>query len=556
MSRSILVLFAALPILSVGVLLVGLRWPAKRAMPVAWMLATLVAGLGWKTPWVVVAASTLQGLVMAASILLIIFAAIFLLNTLQQSGALLAIRQGFCEISPDRRVQTILVAWLFGAFIEGAAGFGTPAAVAAPLLLALGFPAMAAVVVCLIIQSTPVSFGAAGTPLLFGMATGLSGADSVSVWLGQEGLTLPGFLYHVGVRVALVHAIIGTFLPLLLVGLLTRFFGKKESWREGFAAWPFALFSGAAFTVPYFLTALLLGPEFPTLLGSLIGMVLVVVAARRKFLVPRTVWDFAPRAEWPGYWMGSLEAGRADERARMGLLRAWAPYLLVAGILVISRIPQLPFKTWLQSFKWTWSSILGTDLSAGIEPLYLPAGVFLIAAAFAMVIQRVEAAAAGRALRQSLGTLLGTSAALGFAVPMARIFINTSANEAGLPGMPIYLAETAAGAAGQAWPALAPVAGAFGAFIAGSNTVSNMMFSLFQFSTAEKLAFAPALILALQAVGGAAGNMICVHNVVAASAVTGLGGQEGRIIREVLIPFFYYVIFAGLLGLLLVRLGI
>ena len=169
-----LTILSLLPIITVAVFLVGLRWPASRAMPLSYLVAAALAFLVWQVPGLQIAAATINGLVIAFTLLYIIFGAILLLNTLQEGGALKTIRQGFTDITPDRRVQVIIIAWLFGSFIEGSAGFGTPAAVAVPLLVGLGFPGMAAVVAGMIIQSTPVSFGAGGTPILVGVNTGLS----------------------------------------------------------------------------------------------------------------------------------------------------------------------------------------------------------------------------------------------------------------------------------------------------------------------------------------------------------------------------------------------
>ena len=157
-----------------------------------------------------------------------------------------------------------------------------------------------------------------------------------------------------------------------------------------------------------------------------------------------------------------------------------------------------------------------------------------------------------RAIHISLKNLKGPAIALGFAVAMVKVFINT-----GIPGnldnMPLVLAGGASTLIGEGWTAFAAVIGALGAFIAGSNTFSNMMFSLFQFATAIKIGVIPGVIVALQAVGGAAGNMICVHNVVAASAVVGLSGKEGLIIRKTLIPMLYYIGAAALVGFFLLQ---
>ena len=163
MGTTMLAILSLLPIATVAVFLVVLRWPASRAMPLTSAVAAVLALFVWQIPGVQVAAATVNGLIVALTLLYIIFGAILLLNTLQESGALRTIRRGFTDISSDRRIQVIIVAWLFGSFIEGSAGFGTPAAVAVPLLVGLGCPGMAAVTAGMIIQSTPVSFGAAGT---------------------------------------------------------------------------------------------------------------------------------------------------------------------------------------------------------------------------------------------------------------------------------------------------------------------------------------------------------------------------------------------------------
>ncbi|MFN7137973.1 MAG: L-lactate permease [Limisphaerales bacterium] len=547
-------LLALTPVAAVFVFLVFLRWPAKRAMPVAYLITAAVGVFFWKMSAVQIAASTIEGLVITGTILYIVFGAILLLNTLNESGAIGTIRRGLLDVSPDRRIQAIIIAWFFGAFIEGVAGFGTPAAIAAPLLLALGFPAMAAVVVALIIQSTPVSFGAVGTPILIGINNGLKGSPLVAERLEALNMEHLEYLSHIGVRVGLVHGIVGTLIPLIMVCVLTRYFGEKRSWREGLSAWKFALFAGLAFTVPYVLTAVFLGPEFPTLFGSLIGLGLSVVAAKKRWFAPEQTWDFPAREQWPKSWMGTLSGAVSTGRNQMSLARAWIPYLLVGFFLMLSRLDVLPIKQALRSWKPTWTGIFGTNINASAEILYLPGTIFLVVIAITYFIQRMNPAEMRVALGNSVKTLFGTSVALAFAVPMTRIFINSGVNAAGLDSMPIVLAGSASDLVGKGWPLISPTVGAFGAFIAGSNTISNMMFSLFQFGVAEKIGVSAAIIVALQAVGGAAGNMICVHNVVAASATVGYEGREGILIRAVLLPMFYYVLFAGALGLVAVYL--
>lgn len=533
-------LLAALtPILTVFIFLVILRMPAVRAMPISLVLTALATLLIWQVPAVQVLASVFEGLIIAASILWILFGAILLLNTLRESGAIDTIRNGFMHISPDRRVQAIIVAWLFGAFLEGAAGFGAPPAITGPLLFALGFPALAAVTMALVANSSPVSFGAVGTPILIGVGEGLKAGSTVdpAVVAYMGGRTYDQFLQAVAVQAIRIDLLVGTFIPLILVAMLTRFFGENKSWREGLAIWPFAIFAGLCFTLPALLVATLFGPEFPSIIGGLVGLAIVVTAARRRFLLPEEPWRFGRHLPEP-----SLPT-------HLTMRQAWLPYVLVAVLLVLTRMEFLPFKDWLRSFKVGWANILGTEISAFIEPLYLPGAVFVVVVIATVFLHRLNRQQVRTAVGASARTLVGSAVALGAAVPMVRIFINSGVNSAGLESMPIELASVLAGSLSQGWPVAAPIIGSLGSFISGSATFSNMMFSLLQFSVAEQAGLPPLVILAMQVLGANAGNMICVVNVVAAASVVKLLGQEGAIIRLTLGPMLYYALWAGILGL-------
>ena len=553
---AVLACLAFLPIVVVGLFLVVLRWPASRAMPLSYATAVVLAAFVWGVPWPRIAEASYKGLIVAATLLYIVFGAILLLNTLQESGALRVIRRGFVAISPDRRIQVIIIAWLFGSFIEGSAGFGTPAAVAVPLLVALGFPAMAAVVAGMIIQSTPVSFGALGTPILVGVGTGLSGDSAVAEFASaagyaasQEGALASDFLAMIGSKVAILHAITGTLIPLFVVSLMTRFFGADRSLRDGLRVWPFALFAACSMTIPYVAVAFLLGPEFPSILGGLVGLAIVISAARMGWLVPQRdrPWDFPPTGQWDSDWSGTMEVKLDAAAGRpMGLLLAWFPYVLVAALLVITRVPELGVKGWLVSQAINIPLRQLDDFS--VQPLYLPGTVFLVVSLATLLLHRMSLASYGRAWVDSGKIMARASVALVFTVPMVQVFLNSDGGSEGYAKMPIMLAEGVATLAGSAWPLFAPLIGGFGAFVAGSNTVSNMMFSLFQFGVGQRIDVDPTWVVALQAVGGAAGNIICVHNVVAASAVAGLVGKEGAVIRKTLPAFVYYAFVPGCLG--------
>lgn len=549
MSTGLLALLAFSPILLAAILLIGLRWPAKHAMPLVYLLTACVGLFAWDMSFNRVLASTVQGLLITLGLLWIIFGAILLLNTLKHSGGITAIRAGFATISPDRRIQAIIIAWLFGCFIEGASGFGTPAAIAAPLLVAIGFPAMAAVLMGMLVQSTPVSFGAVGTPIIVGVNTGLDSA-TIGAQLLEQGSSWAQFMQLITSEVAIVHAIVGTVMPLVMVLMLTRFFGAEKSWKAGFAVLPFALFAGISFTIPYALTGIFLGPEFPSLAGGLIGLAIVTSAARMGFLLPKTTWDFAPADKWPAEWLGTVEMKLDQLTAKpMSALRAWLPYVLVGVLLVISRIfPEVSAA--LKGVMLNFPDLLGeTGVSANFQPLYLPGGI-LVAVVFAtFFLHGMKLRALGSAVKESSGVLLSAGFVLLFTVPMVRILINSGVNAAELSSMPILMARWVADSVGSVYPLLAPSVGALGAFIAGSNTVSNMMFSQFQFGVASSLGISSALIVSAQAIGAAAGNMVAIHNVVAASATVGLLGREGSILRKTIWPTLYYVLFTGLIAL-------
>lgn len=550
---------AMLPILVVFMLLVVLRLPAKIAMSVAYLTTVLLALFVWQTHSATVMAASIHGVLTALNVLFIVFAAVLILNTLKQSGAINAIRRGFMDISPDRRVQMIIIAWLFGSIIEGSTGWGTPSAVGAPLLLALGFPAMASVMAILMIQSTPVSYGAVGTPMLIGVNSGLSNKADVLNAITPLGMDLSDYVIKISANVGFIHAVVGSLIPLLLCGFLTRFFGEKRSFVEGLKAAPFALFAGVAFTVPYYLTAKFIGPELPSLVGSVIGLALVIPAAKFGFLTPKQTFDFPARDNWEADWVGSLPPTTQQESRHFSVLHAFSPYLLIIALLVITRTVA-PLKAWLTSdaVTLTYANILGTSISNKTQLLYSPAAVLLIVSIICIFLFGMRQDAVKKSWQDSAKTMLAAAPALMFSVPMVQVFINSgSAPDAAVQmlAMPKVLANSAASAFQQAWPLISPWIGGLGAFIAGSNTVSNMMFAHFQWSTATQInldAMMAAEVVALQAVGGAAGNMISVHNVVAACAVVGLVNREGLVIRKTLLAMSYYILQAGLIGMALV----
>lgn len=552
MSVGTLALLSVIPIAIIFILMVGFRWPATKAMPLSFFVALALVLFVWETPLNWVLASSVNGVVIALKIIFIVFGALALLFTLRESGALTAINDGFRAISPDKRVQAIIIAWLFGSFIEASAGFGTPAALAAPLLLSLGFPALAAVMVSLIANSTAVSFGAVGTPTLIGIGTSLE-TPEVLATLSANGMDYAGFIHQIGTWTAVQHALPGILMPLIMVMMMTRYFGKRKSFKEGLEIWPYAVFAGLCFVVPYVVVAIFLGPEFPSIIGGLVGLGILIPSTKAGFLVPKRIWDFPDRDSWEKNWSGSIQVKENTDKEGLGLFRAWMPYILIGLILILTRVRFLPLNDWIKSVKYESPELFGTSVTTDFDPLNIPGIMpFMLIALISIPLFKMGRKQVAVAWSEALKRISGPFVALIFAVPLVRIMMQSGVNPNGYMSMPIAMAESMAGLFQGAWPLVDPFIGALGAFMAGSNTVSNMLFSLFQYSIAENLGISRIVVISLQNIGGALGNMICVHNVIAACATVGLMGVEGILIKRNLIPMTIAAIIAGIVGLLVV----
>lgn len=551
MSTSFLALMAILPILVALVLMVGLRWPSTRAMPLAFLTGAGLAYFIWKLTPLHIAALFIQGTITAIGVLIIVFGALLIYYTMQESGAMETIQAGMKNVSPDRRVQAIIIGFMFAAFIEGAAGFGTPAALAAPLLLGLGFPPLCAAVLCLVFNSVPVTFGAVGTPVLMGFRS------IQDLAMQAAGFSDPAMVYKtIGEYVTLMHLPMAFILPIFMLGFMTRFFGKNKSWAEGFAAWKYCLVASVCFVVPYMILAWFVGPELPSMLGGIIGLGVLVWLTKKGVAVPEGNWQFAPQQEWDADWTGEIKASSAiDYKENMSQAMAWMPYVLCGIILVITRVPAFGLKPLVTDpmFSVGMTDILGVKgVSSKIALLNLPGTIpFILVSIITIFMHKMSGAQTSKAWGTAIAKMKAPTIALIAAVALVSIFRGTGANSMGYVSMPMAMAQTIAAFAGHAWPALASLAGGLGAFITGSNTVSDMLFANFQWDTATALGYnarAHFIVIAAQGVGGAMGNMICVHNIVAVCAVLGMIGHEGAILRRTFWPFMLYSIPVGIVA--------
>ena len=534
-------LIASLPILLVIVLMLAFNWPAKRALPLGWVVAVVIALLYWKQDFTTSAAWALDGFLEAIGTLVIILGAILIMNTLKHSGAVTAIQRVFNNVNPDRRIQAIIVGFVFAAFIEGAAGFGTPAALAAPLLISLGFPPLCAAIVALIYNSVPVVYGAVGTPTNTAHAVTVQAAEALGADSEAYRMALTTFS-------AISQATCALFIVFCGVFVMTKMFGKNKSGKEAFAALPFALFTAVVFDVVFLALAFFFGPEFPSLIGAIVTLAIVIFAARAGFLCPKKTWDFEPRNEWDASWLSKQEV-KQDVDNGMSAVLAWVPYVLIALILVGTRLNWFGLKTLLTSdaFKVSIKNILGNEnvnwtWNWGWCPGVFP---FILVCILTFFLHKMPGAKVKEAFVDTFKQTSGAAIALFFGVSMVYIYRNTGMNAVLTDKSMLYvMAEALANIFKGAYIIIAPVIGVLGAFMSGSNTVSNTLFAGLQFQTAQLVKMSPVLIVALQNIGGAAGNMICVNNVVAACATTGTMGNEGKIIRTNALPCLIYCIIA------------
>ena len=485
-------LLALLPLAAALILMIGFKFSSGKALGISLVITCVLVLTVWKMDVTSVAGYLLYGALKALDLLLI---------------------------------------------IEGAAGYGTPAALAAPLLVGLGFPPVAACAVALISNSTPVPFAAVGTPTLMNM-TNLSAA------ITAEGGAVEEFTRQVTHKTCLYLGLAGIIIPLVLVVFLVLFFGKERKITYIIEMIPFSLAAALSFLVPYYLLGTYLGPEFASILGSVAGLVITVGLARKRILVPKHVWEFA-EANSAAAEQTSVDSDKLAAPISFGsVAKAWMPYALIAIILLATRIPVFGLKGWLNSISIHIPSILGnTSLSYDLALAYNPGLIpFMLVSLILIWIKRKSLTKKEVKLifSKTGKQLLTISIALFCGIGMVQIMIGSGANHSGIDSMLNLISTGITSTAGKYFPIISPLLGVFGAFVSGSCTVSGILFGPLQFKTANLLGLNEASIIALQMAGGAIGNMICIHNVIAVASTTNALGNEGKIISRNLLPCLLY----------------
>ena len=502
--------------------------PSARALPLAAILAYGIRLTWFQTDVSLVHASLIAGLLLALTPILIVWGAIFLFHTMEQSGAMETIRRWLNALSSNRVAQVVIIGWSVQFLIEGASGFGTPAALAGPRLVGLGFPPLRVAMACLILNSVPVSFGAVGTPTWFGFAPlNLSSSE----------------LHEVAWKTALIHSLAACFIPLMAFRLLL-------SWQEIRRNLIFIYLSLAASVVPMAMLSLLNG-EFPSVAGGLIGLWITVWLARYRV----GLFEEHP----------SVKAG--PDTDSLTVVKAFFPLWATVLVLLITRIPQLRLRGLLTMAEPVWEvaigrfgefsispalvmrlrGILGTDVEWTHQLLYVPSLIpfFLISIVSLWVLQ-APGGTFTVVWRQTLARMSNPILALLGALVLVRLLM-TGGDKSSV----MIAGHALAYAVGDWWQFFAAYLGAIGAFFAGSCTISNLTFGPIQDSIATQLGQNRTNLLALQSVGAAMGNMVAIHNIVAVGSVLGLENKEGEILRQTVLPMLLYGVIAAVASLFL-----
>ncbi|TGE34302.1 lactate permease LctP family transporter [Desulfosporosinus sp. Sb-LF] len=435
----------------------------------------------------------------------IIVTAVFLYNLTVEAGQFDIIKSSIASLSNDRRLQALLIAFSFGAFLEGAAGFGTPVAITGAILIGLGFEPLYAAGLCLLANTAPVAFGGIGAPILAAAAaTGVSG-NIISAAVGRQ---LP---------------FLSVFVPLYLIIVMAGWKGAKE-------VLPAILTAGVTFAIAQWWSSNFLGPMLPDIIASLFS--LVCLATLLKFWKPKNIWRFPN------------EKGEKVEQYKKytggQILKAWSPFIVLTLIVAIWGTNS--FKDYVgKTLKWFvmiphWPGLDGFVMKAAPivkKPTLYAANykfdffayagtAILITAVITMIILRISPARSAKVAGTTLKTLIYPVITIGSVLGFAYI-----ANYSGLSyTLGLLFAQT-----GHAFPFFSPMLGWLGVFLTGSDTSANALFGQLQNVSAQQIGINPILAIAANSSGGVMGKMISPQSIAVAAAATGLVGRESDLFR-------------------------
>lgn len=501
--------------------------PSHIALPISALLVGVIQLFYFQADGRLLTANVISGVLSVVTPISIIAGAILLNRVLAISGAESVIARWLKSISTNAIAQLMIIGWAFAFMLEGASGFGTPAAIAAPMLVGLGFHPLKVAMLALVMNSVPVSFGAVGTP----------------IWFGLEALNLnPKEILDVASQTALINSMAAFIIPIMALRFVT-------SWQMIRQNIVFILLSILSCTIPYYWIATW-NYEFPALIGGAIGLMISIALAKRGI----------------GLKADENEVSNNDKVPLKTLVFALFPLILLIVILIATRISQLGIKGLLtdmtlwfgfdmggayfsvsQALVLSVNNILNTSVGWSYKTLYVPALIpFLLVVLISIPLLKmsrsnvVEAFAdTGRRMKLPL-------------ISLAAALIMVNFMMLGGEQSPIFLIANAfSSVTGDNWSYFSAFLGALGSFFSGSATVSNLTFGGIQQSIAIQVGLPISVVLALQSAGAAMGNMVCINNIIAVSTILGIANKEGYIIKKTIVPMMVYGLIAALVGMFL-----
>lgn len=513
---------AFLPILCFLLCLLVFKLKGYQAGFITVIMATVIAFFVYGMPFSLIGASFVQGFAQGMwPIAWIIIAAIFLYKLSVKSGSFEVIKQSVISITPDHRIQVILIGFCFGSFLEGAIGFGGPVAITAALLVGLGLKPLYAAGLCLIANTAPVAFGAVGIPII-----------AMSNLVGVE-------QYAVSAMVGRMLVPLSLTVPFFIVFLMDGFKGVRETF-------PAILVAAASFTGTQFLSSNYLGAELPDIVSAIVSLACTTLFL--KVWQPRNIFRLDDEKDFSN--QQKLELG--------AIIRAWMPFILLVVCIVIWTQPW--FKALFAKgaiFDYTQVTIMFNNIQGGIvDPngnvvgLSLPinfvalqAGTAILVAAFLTIwTLKINASDASECFWDTLKEMAIPCITIGLVVAFAFIAKNSAMSAT----MGTALAQT-----GEAFSFFSPVIGWLGVFITGSDTSANLLFGPLQQVTARELGVSEALFLAANSVGGVVGKMISPQSIAIACAAVGLVGRESDLFKFTLKYSIGFIILIGIWTLII-----
>jgi lactate permease len=513
-------IFAMLPILTLFVLLGGIRLKAHVASLIALAVAILVAIIVYSMPVGQALDSALEGAAFGLfPIMWIVWNAIWIYNMTVATGHFAVLRRAFSTVSDDQRIQAVIIAFCFGALLEALAGFGTPVAITAVMLIAVGFRPMKAAAVALVANTAPVAFGAIAIPIVT-----LAGLTD----LPKEDL---------GAMVGRQTPLLALFVPLILVGMVDGMRGVRQTW-------PAALLGGIAFAVGQYVCSNYISVELTDIVASLLSagvMVLFLRAWRPSEVISGDEGGGAGRRPAIAGAAASDAVHEAEVRRREGhgkdsggeILAAFMPYLIIIAVFALAQWG--PIKDFLdkptQAFDWPGLNIQNPKGEAPSAVTYKlnwlnAAGtLLLICGLLTMAYLRFSPARALRVYGQTLNQLKWATLTVATVLGLAYVM--------NLSGQTITIGQWIAGAGGVLG-LLSPIIGWLGVAVTGSDTSSNSLFGVLQVQAAKEAGLDQTLLAAANSSGGVLGKMVSPQNLAIGAAAVGLGGQEGELFRRVL----------------------